>query len=334
MKCLHSNIRSGWSWTKHTEILRWIHLASSSRSSQSSPKIETRYFKLPDEKLIITRQITSDSTAGKDGTDLDRMVFIPKSTYQQDQQQPLERQQQYQRDALDANGSEVVVTENDDMDKVYVTNLKNRRFKIPALGGYDPEEDFKHASEDIEKPAARRRPTNSRRRNQQPSESRNKDISFNDPEADELFNDASEVDEVTFAQDDPYQTDLEEEMKGQEYDKPGTVGQSKQLQEEESEPRTRQELANKDKDDDDSESAWVNDGVDDMDIPSQSHQDNVLDKAAKQEALARRAAEDEAREAQAEAEGEPNAKSNDESSQRMPNAEYLKDDLKSIDDVD
>lgn len=301
-------------------------------------------------------------------------------------------------EVLLANGSEVVQAEDEDMDRVYVTNMRNRRFRIPALGGYDPEEDFKSASRDIEKverhpPVSRHakaaasspmRKTSKTRGHlggfggqkhsmqdqEEPGDEETpmppgKDISFNDPEDEQLYNDASELDEVTFGPDD---LDLEAEMRRQEYDKVGKVGLGQRIDSDDdgraSESNNQEPIVRRrppppintrradgyDDPDDNDESTWLNDGADEMEIPSQSHQDLVLDKAAKQEAQAKKTAKEAGRQAQAEAEaaeaeaaeasapdeatgGQQGQTDEEENSQRMPSAAYLSNDLK-MDDTD
>lgn len=234
-------------------------------------------------------------------------------------------------EALTANGSEIVATEDDDSDRVYVTKLTKKPFRIDALGGFDPEEDFKDASRDIEEQAPTKYSSSEdedkRNNNEQDSQS-SKDISFSDPETDTLFNDASETDEVTFAQDDPYQTDLEAEMQANSYHQPRESNSNADTDDESStDGGTTDEKRRRD---DDSDGSWVNDGVEDMDIPSQTHQDTVLNKAAKQEALiAKRAGVSDDDETQPQEEETVD----DANSQRMPNADYMKDDLK-LDDSD
>lgn len=312
------------------------------------------------------------------------------------------------RDGLDAKGSHIVTTEDEDDDRVYITNATNRPFRIDALGGYDPEEDFIDASRDIEggssagpngaqdgrgssRSASRGSSSYARRGStdeQQPQAAR--DISFNeDPEGETLFEDASETDEITFGQDDPHDTDLEAEMRRQAFDVVGRfnadgsarppsqskhesssgqatdrdgnavgdvailAGQSPESSPASSEggpeiqqpeastggpKRARKSHPSSDYEDD--EGNWVNDGVEDMDIPSQSHQDEVLEKAAKREEAKRRA--DEEAEEQAAEQQQPKESNNDETSpteeagdsenQRMPNADYLKSDLRGFDD--
>lgn len=300
----------------------------------------------------------------------------------------------------------VVRLEDDEMDTVYVTNVTDKPFRIAALGGYDPEEDFRDASLDISDSESNSR-TGSRstrwNARMQPASSLkdsvgqfSQDITFGDPEADSMFNDASETDEVTFdAGDDPYQTDLEAELHAQAYDQPGQVSQVTRRPsarthyheregatdvEVEIEPayvkknrraggsrrdrKTGQKLVNSehnanrrkdDSDDDESEGGWLNDGVDDMEIPSKRHQESVLKKAA----LAAQARHDEdgAKEdgktgsgveggvdanqdpvaqeepTKSEAIDQPAQYAGDEGDQRMPNADYLRDDLK-VDDLD
>lgn len=209
-----------------------------------------------------------------------------------------------------------MATEDEDMDRVYVTNITNKPFKIEALGGFDPEEDFKDASRDIEgnpkyNPSVSRGINGGR-------ETRGKDISFNDPEVD-MFEDASETDEVTFAHD-PYQVDLEQEMRDQASNKQDS---SSSLEPETEPDNTDESSPAKSYSDEDSEGSWINDGVDDMDIPSQEHQDSVLERAAKQDELARRIAQDDASQQQ-----DKEQQTHDQGDQRMPNADYLKDDLK------
>jgi hypothetical protein len=337
-------------------------------------------------------------------------------------------------DALNArpttSNNEVVATEDDEFDRVYVTNDTNKPFKIDALGGYDPEQDFIDAAKELEtdrsgssgasnepEPSQSRRDLK-RRSNQHhagpltqangrhtqakgahhagPVPGPVQEITFNDPDTDMMG--ASETDEVTFGQDDPYQTDLEAEMRQQEYDKLGTIsaqqqrrrpaasgsavasvdsggagaGQSGQEASEDEdmdsdvdvefkqEPdsgggggRRRESMAATSaaaarntpdeegrlaarRSDSDDEGAWVNDGVDEMDIPSQSHQNSVLDKAEQRDEKAKQAAADESAEAAAANKqagpdgGAPEGgqtNDNAEENVRMPNADYLKNDF-------
>lgn len=247
-------------------------------------------------------------------------------------------------------GDRILTAENDDMDRVYVTRAIDKPFKIDALGGYDPEQDFQEAErelDDSQEPPARS--TSGSRRTDKTSQKG--DMNFNDAdETDTMFNDASETDEITFAQDDPYQTDLEAEMRSQAFDKP-TPDAAATVKEGPSEgvrvvvPQKRSTELQQD----DSEGSWINDGVDEMDIPSQSHQDKVLEKAARQQEVAAAAIaaanENETSNAEPRADDEDVASAaetasdyqeqpvnddaqpldNDqEENQRMPNANYLK----------
>lgn len=232
-------------------------------------------------------------------------------------------------DHIASNSSDIVLLRADDYDEpVYMTNLTDRPFRIAALGNFDPEEDFEHASRDIDNggndvatATSRRSSARSRRKHVRRKDSLRPKV---DP-FDELDNDpdASETDEVTFGQDDPYQTDLEAEMRDQAYDRigrssieprAGAEGDTYQRgpkgaidpvdrQQQESisndsdsddidtaadqaktytpaKPRRQPQPRRGEYDTDDSEGSWVNDGVDDMEIPSQAHQNMILDKAA------------------------------------------------------
>lgn len=218
--------------------------------------------------------------------------------------------------------------EDDDMDRIYVTNVTNKPFKIAQLGGYDPEEDFQDASRDFEDSADRRKSSSNgdRRKSKEDLPQQMKDISFNDPEDETLFNDASETDEVFFAHD-PYQTDLEAELKtGQTPDQASDKKDNNDAENSKAESRS---LARNDPNEEDSEGSWINDGVEDMDVPSQSYQDSVLERAAKQEALKRAASESPDEEEAIRQEGEPNQEGEptqgDPNNLRMPNADYLKE---------
>lgn len=314
----------------------------------SPNNVETSYIKLPDKRLIITRQITRGPIY-KGGLD-DDLPPIPSHILQlqgrnfnrdldKEVKQPEQEKQALARndDELNAKGSAIVRTEDDDMDPVYVTTMTNKPFKIDALGGFDPEEDFQDATRELDEPAKQK--SGNRKRSSEEYQ-QIKDISFNDPEVDTLFNDASETDEVIFDQD-PYQTDLEAEMSGRSAIERPEVGSDATAAADEAEDSSASEkVAPKSSSDDDSESDWVNDGVDDMDVPSQSYQDAVLEKAARNEA-ARRAAEepteDYARQQEPEQQEQPpqsEADQGDGESQRMPNADYLKNDLGGVDDID
>ena len=285
---------------------------------------------LPNKKLIITRQITRGPVY-KGGLDLsDVPAFFKLNDHTNfDPNQP--------RESLDANGSEIVATEDDDSDRIYVTNNTKKPFRIPALNGYDPEEDFQEASRDFEEPAKRDR-SGERRRSSEP-ESEIKDISFNDPETDTLFNDASETDEVIFAQD-PYQNDLEAELRGdlpaseqssstpEEDDQSNSQEQpSAQADSSAEQPVARQQQTKEKKkkkqpnSTDEDDGSWINDGVEDIDVPSQSYQNAVLEKAARREELAKQASPDESKQQHQQGEQE------EPENQRMPNADYLKEDM-------
>lgn len=245
-------------------------------------------------------------------------------------------------DPVVSNGSDIVLLRADDYDEpVYMTNLTDRPFRIAALGNFDPEEDFEHASRDIGNggngdngvatATSRRSSAKSRRRHNRPDSLRPKVDPFDELDNDPMSEDASEQDEVTFGQDDPYQTDLEAEMRDQAYDKigrssiepregegtnrPQSIGQSgpRGAIEPVDHPQQQQESITNDNDSDDietaaddaktytpakpirqsprrreydsddSEGSWVNDGIDDFEVPSQAHQNMILDKAAQNE---------------------------------------------------
>lgn len=297
----------------------------------TSPTLETIYTKLPDQKLIITSQITRNM-GSIDDEQLRRRphrpLVVPIVVTQQIDPMQDSNNLKQARDSLDSNSSDIVMTENDDYDRVYVTNATNKPFRIEALGGYDPEEDFADASRDIEELARHDNGHGGKgdSSNRKEELSNGRDITFNDPETDTLFEDASETDEVTFSHDDPYQTDLEAEMRRQLYDQVSNTrpdpSASKLSETSQPDTNTRRE--------DDDEGGWVNDGVDDMDIPSQSHQNLVLEKAAQRDVAARRANEAQAGYDQAQP-AEGGDQEGDGESQRMPNADYLKDDLKEDD---
>lgn len=207
-------------------------------------------------------------------------------------------------DNITAHGSGVVEVEDDEMDRVYVTNKTDQPFKIDALGGYDPEEDFQSASIDIDTQAKLKRDPNGEEANPDATN----DIVFNDPEPKTMFNDASETDEVAFARGEPYQTDLEAEMQ-QEVESKSNNPQ----------PRTDTHQSSPD---DESEGNWVNDGVDDMDIPSQVDQDRAILRGTPSNETS--SSPEMSTEAQ-----EPNQDSDD---QRMPNADYMKKELQELED--
>lgn len=336
--------------------------------------------------MIITRQSITRGPVYKGGLDdLPAIPPIPEHYLQHEklvedleaEQNNVPRRREQDEDNLTARGSDhVIATENEDDDRVYVTGLTNKPFRIRALGGYDPEEDFRHASRDIlEEPSklggkssSHRRGSESRRRingrrrykendDEQEQHIKQKDINFNDPEPDAIFDDASETDEVIFSgQDEPYQIDLEAEMRNQAYDRPGMptkFDKSKQNKPNDNEnngyhneeteqtpvdePKESRRVVSsrrKVKDDDDGEGSWVNDGIDeDMDIPSQSHQDIILAKAAEQDALARKQAEEDAA-ADAQQAAEDQQAAEEPENQRMYSPDYLKNDLRYIDQDD
>lgn len=311
-------------------------------------------------------------------------------------------------DKLSAIGSEVVITEDEDDARVYVTNATNKPFRIAALGGYDPEADFRDAAEELDSladsPGGRARGSGAARRGDADNASKsnapgNRGDEGDDDEESEsskvarrvepsvpetpypgMYEDASETDEVTFGQDDPYQTDLEAEMRAQQYDlvgkfaidsnradgrpsaalastqaernleQGGESNESKSFNNDDGKSSPEEDEADIEndyrrfkpearadrvpvgrpgerRDEDRDEGQWVNDGADEMDIPSQSHQNFILDKAARHDAQVRKAAEEEMEaKKQPAPEQEPDgeqAQSDGEQSQRMPNADYL-----------
>lgn len=214
-------------------------------------------------------------------------------------------------------GGGIVATQNDDAEKIYVTNDPNKPFKIPDMGGYDPEEDFNNASRDLDGTASsgNKRSGKERAEPMQPV----KDISFNDDD-DELFEAASDSDEVTFSHD-PYQTDLEEELQSPQ--KSRNAEQDDDAEDDANPASTNQRSVSEE----DNEGSWINDGADEMEVPSQAHQDRLLKKAEEAELAKQRAA--------AEAESAPDSQQDESGAgdnQRMPNADYMKDDLKFDDD--
>lgn len=298
-----------------------LTLNSLDSSQHHPPSVETSYIKLPNKKLIITRQITRGPVY-KGGFDFSNVPLISQFN-----SEDFNHNSQPQQE-----GSEVVATENEDLDPVYITNMTNKPFKIAQPGGYyfDPEEDFRDASRDFEEPPPRRPSSSGGERRTGKEEDRRSlsDLSFTDPEDETLFNDASETDEVFFAHD-PYQTDLEAELKSEQ--SPEQSESSDKTSHHHPDARAESQSTKNHPNEDDSEGGWVNDGVEDMEVPSQSYQDAVLEKAAKQEALNKAASENQTNpeeEGQSQ-EGEPTQ--DDPDNQRMPNADYLKDDLK-VDD--
>lgn len=289
--------------------------------------------------MIITRQITT-SPIYKGGLDLPDYPSLLQYDNNENVNSNVNSPARQNRN-LDAKESEIVATENDDMDRIYVTNVTNKPFKIAQLGGYDPEEDFQDASRDFEDSADRKTLSSSgdRRNGEDDIPRQTKDISFNDPEDETLFNDASETDEVFFAND-PYQTDLEAELKGEQTPDQAASNSKDNTKSPGSRAESRSMAKNHRPNEEDSEGSWVNDGVEDMEIPSQSYQDSVLEKAAKQDALRRGAGEnpdeetvpaqegEQYQEGESNPEGEPTQ--GDPDNQRMPNADYLKD----MDDID
>ena len=349
------------------------------------PSVETKYIRLPDKKVIITNKISSQllpapTTSGTMVNDVGTSSFDNWAAAEQSI--PVAENVNYNHkfggppsDGLVANDSAIVETEDDDFNPVYVTNDTRRPFRIEELGGFDPEEDFNDASQDIE---SNPRQTSGKRKSKvkagttdesdeiesesrptrqevsQYTEGQAPQVSFNYPTSEVLFEDASETDEITFGQDDPYQTDLEAEMRNQNYDQIGRFNaesvvdhknqnqindQDDQLEPRESTTTTRaREKGGESRIlvDNDDEGGWVNDGVDDMDIPSQAHQNMILDKAAKRDALARRAAEEEAA-ANAEPavvskDGDGGQSEDEGEGQRMPNTDYMKNDVPEADD--
>lgn len=261
-----------------------------------------RYLKLPDDRVIIVHHEERNSPA-TDGSATDNNqsselnIRVPDEILQPTRDSDSNNNNNNQATKRSDNfGDRIVVAENDDEEKVYVTRAINKPFRI---NGYDPERDFREAERDLNAPAPRgsRRRKSGRRAEADSGDSSplaTRDINFNDGDADMMFNDASETDEITFAQDDPYQTDLEAEMRSQAFDKPTPPAPVEKTLREAPEvritPRRRRGGGSNKREQDDSEGSWINDGVDEMDIPSQSHQDKVLDKAAKQQEAAAAAA--------------------------------------------
>lgn len=241
----------------------------------------------------------------------------------------------------DSSSPKVTTSEDDDLDKIYVTNQTNKPFKIKDLDNYDPEEDFQMASNDLEGPKDNERSSSkssssrsSSSSNQDPDQDStgltqepSKDVVFSDPEADALFNDASETDEVTFAADEPDWNDAPESQ--EEAEVANDEGRREPERRESTRSNNRRILIDTRRSDDDTDDgSWVNDGVDDMEIPSSQEQERAIQKAAKEEEALERQ-----RLAEAPSEEQPQAESGDDASdQRMPNADYLKDDLKELED--
>lgn len=164
---------------------------------------------------------------------------------------------------MDTGETKVVALENDDLDKVYVTNQTDKPFEIDALGGYNPEEDFQSASMDIE--GQRMADIKHGGDGREPAQA-TKDIVFNEPDANVSFNDdADETEAEDPNREDPNQIDFDAEMRQEARNKHRRY-----------EP-VLEESNNRDRDGD-SEGGWVNDGVDDMDIPSQLEQDIAIRK--------------------------------------------------------
>lgn len=266
------------------------------------------------------------------------------------------------RIARDASDDRVVAAEDEEMDKVYVTNRTDKPFRIDELGGYDPEEDFENASHDLDDTGASSR--DSRKLSRAPgnggedstaSASDNGEngdggttvTKFNDPEVEALFNDASETDE-TFASDEPEWAEDKTPTKRRQATANADPDQDENDDEpEENEAQQSEQTNQRQPDDrvggsgrggDDDDTNWVNDGVDDMEIPSQSDQERAIQKATRhEEALARqrKQEEDEAaaeRAAMAQPSEEQVQQQDDPTDVRMPNADYMKEDLKDIED--
>lgn len=253
----------------------------------------------------------------------------------------------------ETKSSDIVLLRADDFNEpVYMTNRTDRPFRIAALGNFDPEADFEHASRELDRgdnvkatasnrrrsTVARNRKINSHRAQNQPSQRRSRgdviDRSIDEMDNEPMSEDASETDEVTFGQDDPYQTDLEAEMRAQDYDRIGRF--SAQATDENKKPYARPSLPtpsttpaapvepveqqegvasvdndsdeidtaaagaksytpaqprrrisqpsrDREFDSDDAEGSWVNDGADEMEVPSLAHQNMILEKAAQAE---------------------------------------------------
>ena len=227
----------------------------------------------------------------------------------------------------------IELAEDDNFERVFATNSTRRPFRIAQLGGYDPERDFDEAAAELgaqdtpaDEPQSRPAPSSeSASLEASPGAAPEPDSDDSDIgplEAEELApevglrpqrpkepleEESSETDEVTFGSDsaEPYQTDLEAEMRQQQFDRVGQfLGQAGKEAEQrrhgsnvranrdqmEIAPQTRHgahsasgtsgaraklhRLADSD------EGGWVNDGIEDMEIPSQVHQDMILDKAS------------------------------------------------------
>lgn len=274
---------------------RLCALSSSSSRKLPTNNVETRYLKLPDDRVIIVHHEERDFTRSNRADDRAANTHVPGEILP-----PIAREATSGNHRRSDNfGDRIVAAENDDLDKVYVTRAIDKPFKIDALGGYDPEQDFQDAERDLDdhrEPSSgstlsrpkRRRTGGSEREETTSIPPPSRDINFNDGETDTMFNDASEMDEITFAQDDPYQTDLEAEMRSQAFDKPtpAAAASASSAFNEAPEVRiapNRKRSAGRRQQTDEAEGSWINDGVDEMDIPSQSHQDKVLDRSAKQQ---------------------------------------------------
>lgn len=206
------------------------------------------------------------------------------------------RQKRTRLETLEPEQSEndVKATENDEMDRVYETNKTDQPFKIDDLGGYDPEEDFNTASIDIQGSNSDKKNRRDKPRYKMPPRS-------SDPDPD-LAYDGSDSDESNQSQAEPYQPDLETEVLQE------AQNRQRSYPSESAKERLRQR-------DDDSDGSWVDDGIDDMEIPDEQEQEKAIMKGTSNDNTDQKSPTT----------NDP--QQDDVEEQRMPNAEYLKNDL-------
>lgn len=124
-------------------------------------------------------------------------------------------------------------TDRDDGDKIYYTDPE-KPFIINQLGGYNPEEDFKAVSQDLDDPKAIQELDKDENSQIKRSEPIRKDIVFSESDANGFSDDATGTDDAAFEADDPYTNDKIELGKGSSGNEEETSEPSPALDEESS----------------------------------------------------------------------------------------------------
>lgn len=198
----------------------------------------------------------------------------PFQTHLQKQPQP---QQAQARSSLDPDNIAYKTIVKEDVDKDQGT------FRIPALGGYDPEEDYRESLRDMNNERPNIDMNNQDIMDVQASGYDSQDIAFDSGPVSKdeiIFNDGTEDPDAAYepsgigkdeikqdATNDQQEPDREEKRRDFDDD---DIGDVVEKQEKETKPRARSDT-------DPDEGDWVNDGVDDIEIPAQTQQDEATD---------------------------------------------------------